>query len=71
MLKNPRLGTRVRVTAPFWSSAPKGALGTIALVAGVRGKSIYCDPSRLMVFVHWDSGAKLGEFCRHLERVKP
>lgn len=44
--------------------------GTVAGVAGVKGKSVHPDPSRLMTFVQWDDGHGEGVFTAHLARVK-
>lgn len=71
-------GDRVRLVNAFGisTSCPRetfirsGTLGTVALVAGFTGKSIYCDPSRRMVFVKWDNGADCGAFRGEIERVK-
>jgi hypothetical protein len=63
-----RLGMRVR-NRSYATGQPIGATGTVALVAGVRGKSIYCDPSRMMVFVRWDNGAEHGVFRGELEKA--
>lgn len=68
-MKRFKLGDRVRQCCVFGGAAPCGATGTVALVAGVRGQSIYCDPSRIMVFVQWDSGVGAGEFKRYLEKI--
>jgi hypothetical protein len=64
-----REGMRVRNTSGA-TGLPIGLCGTVALVAGVHGKSIYCDPSRLMIFVRWDDGQQFGVFKWELERVK-
>ena len=45
-----------------------GMGGTVDLVAGFRGKSIYCDPSRMMVFVRWDDGQSFGVFRWELQK---
>ena len=45
-----------------------GVLGTVDLVAGFRGRSIYCDPSRKMVFVRWDDGRSFGVFRWELQK---
>lgn len=65
----PRLGLRVRNTG-FCSGVPRGETGTISEVAGFRGPSVYCDPSRRMIFVDWDNGQQLGVFKWELEVVK-
>jgi hypothetical protein len=62
-----RLGMRV-CNRSYMNGLPIGATGTVALVAGVRGKSIYCDPSRVMVFVQWDNGTAHGVFRGELEK---
>jgi hypothetical protein len=62
-----RDGMRVR-NRSYLAGVPVGATGKVGLVAGFRGKSIYCDPSRLMVFVNWDSGQSFGVFRGELER---
>ena len=47
-----------------------GVLGSVDLVAGFRGRSIYCDPSRKMVFVRWDDGRSFGVFRWELQKEK-
>jgi hypothetical protein len=50
-----RADQRVRLTYPdFYSGVPEGALGTTKLIATFGGKSVYPDPSKLLVFVAWD-----------------
>jgi len=67
-IRNFHEGQRVRCTS-YIAGVPYGATGTVAKVAGVRGASIYCDPSRLMVFVDWDEYPPVGVFRGELELV--
>ena len=60
-MKRFKLGQRVQFQG-MPGIQRRGALGVVDLVAGVRGKSIYCDPSRMMVFVRWDDGRSFGVF---------
>lgn len=68
--KRFRLGDRVKMGALFGGVVPYGTTGTVAQVAGVRGKSIYPDPLKLMVFVEWDNGRKSGDFRKFIDRVR-
>ena len=67
MMKRFKLGQRVQFRGSPSVQRP-GALGTVDLVAGFRGKSIYCDPSRTMVFVRWDDGRSFGVFRWELQK---
>lgn len=63
-----REGMRVRCVS-YAAGVQVGTLGTVATVAGVRGRSIWCDPSRHMVFVQWDTGHAFGVFRCEAEEV--
>lgn len=63
-----REGMRVR-NVSYSAGVPVNTTGRVGVVAGVRGKSIWCDPSRKMVFVNWDTGASFGVFKWEVERV--
>lgn len=63
-----REGMKVR-NRSYSAGVPVGTEGTVATVAGFRGKSIYCDPSRIMVFVQWANGQSFGVFKGELERA--
>jgi hypothetical protein len=62
-----REGMRVRCTSVI-ADVPRGTTGTVGTVATGRGKSIYPDPSRMMVFVDWDNGTSIGVFRWEVER---
>jgi hypothetical protein len=48
-------GDRVRTTGlDFYSGVPESAIGTALLIATIGGRSVYPDPSKLLVFVKWD-----------------
>lgn len=70
MTKTPRfkLGDRVRYVGPSFLGPATGSVGTVALVAGPRGKSIHPDPSRIMTFVEWDNALPEGVYTAHLVR---
>jgi len=68
VIKNFRLGMRVK-NRSFASGAPIDMTGTVAEVAGFKGKSIFCDPSRMMVFVKWDDGTAFGVFRAELDKA--
>jgi hypothetical protein len=72
MTKRFKLGDRVIVTGWTFGGRRIGEKGTVSLVAGPHGMSIYCDPSRLLVFVRWDNGDACGEYskCLSHEEVK-
>jgi hypothetical protein len=61
-------GLRVKCVARS-TGVPLNTTGTVGKVATIGGKSIFCDPTRKMVFVNWDNGQKMGVFKWELERV--
>lgn len=66
-----REGQRVRHTGRFFlTGVPENATGTVALVAGANGESIYPDPARRMVFVSWDNSLPKAVFRNELEPIK-
>jgi hypothetical protein len=68
-IKRFREGMRVRsVGYSFISGVPNDMTGTVASVAGFKGKSIYSDPLKKMIFVKWDDGQQRAVFKRELER---
>ena len=70
MIKRAKEGMRVRsIGYQFMTGVPYGMTGTVSPVATGRGKSVYPDPSRLMIFVKWDNGHKVGVFKKELEKV--
>ena len=62
-------GMRVRCTALF-AGVPKDTLGTVGLIATGRGRSVYCDPAKNMVFVNWDNGQQKGVFRGEIARAR-
>lgn len=71
MTRKPRFkaGDRVKHTG-CWPDVPYGATGTVAEVATGKGKSVYPDPMKLMVFVAWDAPFTSAGVMRHqLERL--
>ena len=70
MIKRAREGMRVRcIGYGFATGVPLGTEGTVGLVATGRGKSVYSDPCRLMVFVNWDNGQSHAVFKQELEKI--
>ncbi len=64
-------GQRVRLLAyDIYTHIPEGATGTTALIAGFKGKSVYPDPQKLMVFVKWDKYGEQSVWRKSLERIK-
>ena len=64
-------GDRVRANwSDPYSGVPKGAKGTCALIATVGGKSVYPDPSKLLVFVNWDEHGEKSVPRSILDRIK-
>lgn len=63
-----KLGDRVK-NHSYLAPVPVGMTGAVSLVAGFKGKSIYCDPCRLMIFVDWDNGQSIGVFKKELTRI--
>lgn len=59
---------RMRGADPY-SGRRAGQLGVATLVAGVRGKSVYPDPARLMLFCHWDDGVETSVWARSAEKI--
>jgi hypothetical protein len=57
-------------TGPASLGPHYGAHGTVAKVAGVRGKSVHPDPSGIMTFVLWDDDVAQGVFTRMLQRER-
>jgi len=38
----------------------KGDKGAITIIAGARGRGLWCDPSKMLIAVKWD---KIGTLC--------
>lgn len=69
-LRNFLPGDRVRLTGPdFYSGMMAGATGTVQTIATGRGHSVYPDPLKSLVYVVWDSGAKVSVPRKLLERI--
>jgi hypothetical protein len=59
---------RVRhIGQSFLTGVPTDELGTVAEVATGRGRSIFSDPGRQMVFVEWDTVPAKAVFRREIE----
>lgn len=65
-----KLGQRVRYTGSSLLGPVRGSVGTVALVATGKGKSIHPDPSRKMTFVQWDNNTAEGVFTCMLRPLR-